>query len=187
MKTLMMLNIFFSIIVFSSFVGWASEWPKLMESPAKTVLYIHNQNQRDLVLIIKSKGTERSFLSEQKDTFHANNFKDGWGIASVPAQAIIQMEIPEDELAESSLFSISGETDMFMSRGVCELPAGKSYLLTFTQCSSGTQCVHEEVSCCPYPEEQNVKKVNYDKSHPFTVLNNINALFHPSLDVVACS
>ncbi len=192
MEKLITATILFSKAILSALLLFdlyvlAEDLSQEMRASPKTTLYIHNQNCRDLVLIIKSSDKDSSLYDTKKDTRHGKNFKDGWGIASIPGHTIVQMEIPDDEISENCLLSISGETDMLTPRGICELSAGKSYSLTFMDNHMGTKCIHQEVTCCPYPDEHNIQKVTYGKCHPFTILNNINAIFLPSFDVVVCS
>lgn len=116
----------------------------------QTILYINNQNNKDLGILIKPKLIASTLLKNLPLKYHRQeeDIKHTHLIGvTIPAYVLAEIVIFKEHLGTANLFSVSGETNPITPTGKCaNLKFGKIYYLWFINDNLGTTCVSQELS-----------------------------------------
>ena len=140
--------------------------PPLPETPPMSVLYIDNENDKDLDILIKPELIDDRTVDESREI--KDNRVGRWVTACIPANTTVQLEIPSYEIGpEILLFSVTGETNPLTPIGTCyNLKMGRNYLLRFPDNPVGTDCMSAEL-VGPLPKNEGRRiKIPYSRSAP---------------------
>jgi hypothetical protein len=137
--------------------------------PLKSILYIHNENTKDLSILIKPELVEDRSVDDIKRVIDPREGE--WLTLTLPANSLIEFEIPQKELGENiDKFSITGETNPLTPIGKCSnLMMGRHYTLRFTDNPFGTDCYSQEIKGKFKHTTEKRIKVPYTRSNPHTV------------------
>ena len=115
----------------------------------QTILYINNQNNKDLGILIKPKLIASALLKDLplKYRHHEEDIKHTHLIGIIiPAYVLAEIVIFKEHLGIANIFSVSGETNPITPTGKCaNLKFGKIYYLWFINDNLGTTCVSQEL------------------------------------------
>ena len=140
--------------------------PTTGEFPPKSVLYIDNENGKDLDILIKPEFIDDKSVDDSKQL--SDDRVGRWVTACIPANTTVQLEIPSHEIGqEVALFSVTGETNPFTPIGTCyNLKVGRNYFLRFTDNPVGTDCQSSELMGTLPKTDGTRIKIPYSRSAP---------------------
>ncbi len=150
-----------------------------------SILFIDNENTKDLDILIKPELIEDPSVDESKRVIDTREGE--WVTARIPAGATIRLDLPQKEIGEDvDLFSVVGETNPLTPIGHCyNLKMGRNYLLRFTDNPFGTDCILGELpKKLPNVSGKRIT-IPYSRSKPHHATDTEFAPNRPSQDSVS--
>ena len=151
----------------------------------QTILYINNQNNKDLGLLIKPKLVAPDLLKSLPPKYHHHkeNIKHAHIIGvTIPADILAEISLFKEHLGTANLFLVTGETNPITPIGRCaNLKFGKIYYLWFINDNLGTTCISQELgeplTMTPLPPKMSYKSMKLHIKTPDEMPERFSQVF----------